>query len=86
MKVEVYIRIVITIMLLGVVWRNAHWSIAVALTLLAIRTELDSLIIINKLTKVLRLAMDMEATLKIYKKEEEAKYGFNVSKQAGTDN
>lgn len=44
------IRIILTIALLVVVWQNAHWSVALSLTLVSIGMESCSAIL-SKITK-----------------------------------
>jgi hypothetical protein len=39
------IRLLFTLLLLVVVWRNAHWSVALALTLLFAGRELEALVL-----------------------------------------
>lgn len=41
------IRLVLTVVLLVVVWRHAHWSVALCLTLLAIFSELMTWLFID---------------------------------------
>ena len=48
------IRYVITIALLAVVWRHAHWSVALALTLIAIAQELQEWFVMGVVNALIR--------------------------------
>lgn len=49
MKIHMIIRILTTICLLSIVWQNAHWSVALVLTLQAITIEVSAVIHIMQL-------------------------------------
>ncbi len=42
-KVAFVVRTGLTIMLLIIIWRNTHWSVALAITGLTLHNELDKL-------------------------------------------
>ncbi|MFA9262954.1 MAG: hypothetical protein ACEQSB_06440 [Undibacterium sp.] len=42
--IQTIIRIILSILLLLVVWGNAHWSVALCLTLIMIRNEIHDAI------------------------------------------
>lgn len=42
-ETQIAIRIILTVVLLIFVWFNAHWSVALALTLMSISIEANSI-------------------------------------------
>lgn len=50
----VFCRLFLSMVLLGLVWLNAHWSVALAITLLAINAEMSTLYV-RRLTAGLRM-------------------------------
>jgi hypothetical protein len=39
MKITFYIRLILTVIILFFVWKNAHWSVALAITFLSVNAE-----------------------------------------------
>lgn len=46
------IRFILTFILLGIVFANAHWSVGLSLTLITLEAEISALLFVRKVSKI----------------------------------
>jgi len=60
MMIGLFVRLALTIYLLMVVWVNAHWSVALTLTLIYFRIELEAAISRRRLYELLDITKKLD--------------------------